>query len=109
MLSTSKHVVELLRLVSFFINYFCKDKSFDMKNYKFSTAFVTLYLIVYNILLRLEVSFSLSLFMFSLSPFLVVWMVYTILKYAPYNGRELKEDEEWAYGDKATKVSSNDY
>lgn len=71
-----------------------------MKNYKFSTIFVTLYLIVYTILLRLEVSLSIPLFMFSLSPLLVAWMAYTILKYAPYNGRELKENEEWGYGDK---------
>lgn len=72
-----------------------------MKNYKFSTAFVTLYLIVYIIMLRLEVSLSISLFMFSISAFLVIWMAYTILKYAPYNGRELKENEEWGYQDKA--------
>jgi len=71
-----------------------------MKNYKFSTVFVTLYLVVYTILLRLEVSISLSLLMFSISPFLVVWMAYTIIRYAPYNGRELKEDEEYGYQDK---------
>jgi hypothetical protein len=71
-----------------------------MKNYKFSTAFVTLYLIVYTIMLRLEVSLSISLLMFSISPFLVLWMVYTILKHAPYNGRELKENEEYGYQDK---------
>lgn len=71
-----------------------------MKNYKFSTAFVTLYLIVYTILLRLEVSPGVSLFMFSISPFLVVWMAYTILKHAPYNGRELNENEEYGYQDK---------
>jgi len=38
--------------------------------------------------------------MFSISPFLVVWMAYTIIRYGPYNGRELKEDEEYGYQDK---------
>ena len=71
-----------------------------MKNYKFWTAFVTLYLVVYTVMLRLEVSITVSLLMFSISPFLVVWMAYTILKYAPYQGRELKEDEEYGYQDK---------
>ncbi|GEO11566.1 hypothetical protein [Segetibacter aerophilus] len=71
-----------------------------MKNYKFSTVFVTLYLIVYTIMLRLEVSLSVSLFMFSISPILVIWMAYTIVRYASYNGRELKENEEYGYQDK---------
>ena len=71
-----------------------------MKNYKFATTFVTLYLVVYTLLLRYEVSTSAALLMFSLSPFLVLWMVYTILKYAPFCGRELKENEEWGYQDK---------
>jgi len=71
-----------------------------MKNYKFATVFVTLYLVVYTVLLRLVVSLSIPLFMFSISPFLVVWMAYTILKYSPYNEPELKEDEEYGYQDK---------
>jgi uncharacterized protein YacL len=77
-------------------------KRHKMKNYQFSTAFVTLYLIVYTIMLRLEVSLNVSLFMFSISPLLVIWMAYTILKYGRYNGRELNENEEYGYQDKAT-------
>ncbi len=73
-----------------------------MKNYKFATVFVTFYLIVYTILLHLNVSLSVSFFMFSISPLLVVWMAYEIIRYAPYNGRELKENEEYGYGDKIT-------
>ncbi|GEO12158.1 hypothetical protein [Segetibacter aerophilus] len=77
-----------------------------MKNYKFATAFVTLYLIVYTVLLRLKVPLNISLFMFSLSPFLVVWMVYAVLKYAPYINRELNDDEEWGYQDEGPKSTS---
>ncbi|MGI8638308.1 MAG: hypothetical protein ACR2KZ_23185, partial [Segetibacter sp.] len=77
-----------------------------MKNYKFRTAFVTLYLVFYTVMLRLEISITMSLLMFSISPFLVVCMVYTMLKYAPYNGRELKDDEEYEkYNSQKTNVS----
>jgi len=72
-----------------------------MKNYKFATAFVSVYLIVYTLLFQLDVSLNILLLMFSLSPFLVIWMVYTILKHSPFTGRELKEDEEWSYQDKS--------
>jgi hypothetical protein len=71
-----------------------------MKNYKLATLLVTLYLVAYTILSRIEDGAPYVFFMFVLSPFLVGWMAYTILKYAPYDGRELKEDEEWAYQDK---------
>jgi hypothetical protein len=80
-----------------------------MKNYKLATVFVTLYLIIYTILLRLDISLNISLFMFSLSPFLVLWMVYTILKYAPYKGRELKENEEWGYQDNGPQSRGVEY
>ena len=71
-----------------------------MKNYKLPTIFVTLYLVVYTVLFQFEVPLNIMLFMFSLSPFLVIWMAYTILKYAPFKGRELAENEEWGYQDK---------
>lgn len=71
-----------------------------MKNYRFSTAFVTTYLVVYTILFHLDVSMPVLLLMFAISPFLVLWMVITILKYGVYNGRELGENEEWGYQDK---------
>ena len=68
-----------------------------MKGYKLSTLLVTLYLIIYTILSRIEAAAPYIFFMFLLSPVLVFWMVYTILKFATYNGRELKENEEWGY------------
>ena len=38
--------------------------------------------------------------MFMLSPLLILWMAYTIIRYGKYTGRELVEGEEWAYEDK---------
>jgi hypothetical protein len=37
--------------------------------------------------------------LFALSPFCVVWMAITIMKYGKYTGPELREDEEWGYQD----------
>jgi hypothetical protein len=70
------------------------------QNHKFATILVTVYLIIYTFLHQSGASLKVLGLMFLMSPFLVIWMAYTILRYAPYNGRELKEDEEWAYGDK---------
>jgi hypothetical protein len=69
-------------------------------NHKFATIVVTLYLIVYTFLHQSGVSLKVLGVMFLLSPFLVVWMAYTILRYAPYDGKDLEENEEWGYADK---------
>lgn len=73
------------------------------KDHRVATVLVTLYLICYTLLHQAGASLPLLGILFLLSPFLVVWMAYTILKYAPYEGRELEQDEEWAYLDKDKK------
>lgn len=70
------------------------------KNSTFSVITVTLYLVLYCILLQIESTQWLAFRMFVLSPVLVIWMVYTVLKYGVYTGRELAEDEEYGYQDR---------
>jgi hypothetical protein len=70
------------------------------KDHKFATILVTTYLVIYTILHQAGASLNVLGGMFVLSPFLVIWMAYTILRYGTYNGRELKENEEWGYQDK---------
>lgn len=70
-----------------------------MKNYKFATAFVTIYLFVYAVLTANNTPYAVVVTLFTLSPFLVIWTALTILRNAPYNGKELNDDE-WGYGDK---------
>ena len=70
------------------------------QNHKLVTLFVTLYLIIYTLLHQSGASLKVLGAMFLASPFLVIWMAYTILKYGSYNGRELAENEEWGYQDK---------
>jgi hypothetical protein len=52
------------------------------------------------VLVRSEMYFSLSLFMFAISPVVLIGMVYCILKYGKHYGRALKEGEEWGYDDR---------
>ncbi|HEX6915787.1 MAG TPA: hypothetical protein VF145_11130 [Chitinophagaceae bacterium] len=73
------------------------------QNHRFAVILVTLYLVIYTILHQIGASAVLLGGMFALSPFLVVWMAYTILRHAPYNGGELAEGEEWGYQDKKKK------
>ncbi|WP_207492286.1 hypothetical protein [Aridibaculum aurantiacum] len=65
-----------------------------------AALFGTAYLLVYVILFHYNAPLPILGIMFLLSPFLVIWMAYTILKHGKYEGRELAENEEWGYQDK---------
>lgn len=71
-----------------------------LTNSTFSVITVTVYLLLYCILLQIEHTQWLAVYMFLLSPVLIIWMVYTVLKYGVYTGRELREDEEYGYQDR---------
>lgn len=60
----------------------------------------SLAVVLYNIVPPLTGSFALAGFIFMASPFLMGWMVYSILKHGKYNGKELDDKEEWGYQDK---------
>lgn len=68
-----------------------------LTNATFSIIFTTAYLVIYCIFLQAEHLQRLAVGMFLLSPFVLCWMVYIILKYGRYTGRELSEDEEFGY------------
>lgn len=59
----------------------------------------TLYLLCYCILLHFEKTKPIALVMLGIAPFILVWMVYTVLKRGKYNGPDLG-DEEFGYQDK---------
>jgi hypothetical protein len=71
-----------------------------MRNDKISIVVVTLYFVIYLILLQFESTQTYGFLMLSVAPFLLVWMAYTILKYGRYNGPELG-NEEFGYQDKS--------
>lgn len=73
------------------------------KNALFAVIFTSVYLIVYLIFLNSVYGLNTALAMFAFSPVIMVVLVIFVLKYGEYNGRELKKDEEWGYGDKFTE------
>jgi len=64
-----------------------------------SVIAVTFYLVFYCILLQYKVTRDIALVMLGLAPFVLVWMVYTVLKHGKYNGPDLG-NEEFGYQDK---------
>lgn len=63
-----------------------------MKSYQFATIFVTLFLVVYTVLHYMGANLKLLGTMFFVSPFLMIWMVYNIIRHAPYDKREREEE-----------------
>ncbi|MEO6670807.1 MAG: hypothetical protein ABIN36_15110 [Ferruginibacter sp.] len=67
----------------------------------FSVCLVSIYLLIYIELLQFDNTQKYGIIMFLFSPFLICWMVYTVLKHGKYKGRELNDDE-FGYQDKST-------
>ncbi|RYY18805.1 MAG: hypothetical protein EOO04_23265, partial [Chitinophagaceae bacterium] len=61
------------------------------------TVVVTSIMLLYNILLYRSGPTDLVLIIFCLSPFLMIWLVLTILKTGTYRGPELSPGEQWGY------------
>ncbi len=59
-----------------------------MKHYKFITVFTTAFLVLYLILVQKEAPMPLLFFLFAVFPFLIIIMVYSVLRYGHYNGEE---------------------
>ena len=64
------------------------------------TSIVTSVLVFYNVMILNTGLSDLVLFIFCISPFLMIWLVVTILKDDFYRGRELGPGEHWGYQDK---------
>lgn len=61
---------------------------------------MTAYLVIYIIFINTGLLFLLVPFLYIVSPFVIVWMVASILKDTKAKYPELKEKEEWGYADK---------
>ena len=60
---------------------------------------VTLVLAVYALLILLRTGTGWVSLLFSLSPLLVTVMVFVVIRYDKYAGKELEEEEEFGYAD----------
>lgn len=57
-------------------------------------------LIIYIVLCFWDKAFFFTALIFTISPLLMMWLVYSVIRYGEYKGRELKPDEEFGYTDK---------
>ena len=64
------------------------------------TTIVTAILVFYNVMIYNSGLSDLVLFIFCISPILMIWLVITILKDGVYQGRELSPGEHWGYQDR---------
>jgi len=64
---------------------------------------VTYVLLIYSILIMFDRLPVVTGIIFFISPFLIAWMVYSVLRFGKYNGKSMEEDEEWGYADKEKK------
>jgi len=71
-----------------------------LKNTTFVITAGSFYFLIFLILLFSGLFLKAATIMFLLSPILICWMVYIIIRYGKYSGKELRPDEEWVYGDK---------
>ncbi len=75
-----------------------------MKKYQIAILLATVYLLVYVLLFDARASDRVIGALFSLSPFVVIWMVIQILKHGHYTGKELEAGEEFGYEDRAKET-----
>jgi len=68
---------------------------------KFSVIFVSAYLLLYAVFLTggNDQLTQIASYQLLFSPLLLVWMIFTVIRYGKYSGRELKEGEEYGYND----------
>lgn len=62
---------------------------------------VSLALLLYSVLIGAGSSSPLISIIFFISPVLIIWLVYNVIRHGDYKGAELKKDEEWGYADRA--------
>ena len=78
-----------------------------MKQANFAVFAVSIYLLIYTIVAHIPSLEWLTPTMYLLSPFLVIWMVFTVLKKGEYNGPELAPDQEFGYQDRTDLSGSH--
>ena len=70
----------------------------QMNKVAFSVLFASAYLLIF--LFMLHTDFNSAVWaLFLLSPFVIIYMVYMVIRYGEYSGRGLEEGEEWGYED----------
>jgi hypothetical protein len=64
-----------------------------LRNAAFTAWFATVYLVTYSILLHIDAMQNVAAYMFLFSPVVILWAVFTIIKFGKYSGAGLNGDE----------------
>lgn len=75
------------------------QENYMMRKPSFAVFVASLYLVTYYAIFYFGLDFRVLLWMFMGAPFILGWLAYTIIRFGKFNGRELKQDEEWGYSD----------
>ena len=60
---------------------------------------VSLLLLFYSVLVLFQIWLPVVYFIYTISFILVGWLVYSVVRFGEYKGRELEKEEEWGYAD----------
>jgi len=66
----------------------------------FAVIVVSFILFTYCVLINSNAPLFIIYLIFAFSPFLLVWLAFTIIRFGNYEGKELDEGEEFGYQDK---------
>jgi hypothetical protein len=66
----------------------------------FAVTVVSIILVIYCILINFSIYLPVAYFIIGISPLLLGWLAYTIIRFGSYKGKEFSTDEEWGYQDK---------
>lgn len=82
-----------------------------MKTDEIIVSVVSALFLVYITFISFEIYTSIAVLIFILSPALIIFMVYSVLKHGEYKGHELENDQEFGYLDrpKLGKPQSRNY
>ena len=65
-----------------------------------SVFIVSAFMVGYVLVMSTNAVASIGRIMFILSPFLLIWMIISVLRSKNFTGKDLEEKEEWGYADK---------
>lgn len=71
-----------------------------MKHETIAIAGVSMTLLFYTMFATTGVLLNWVALIFAISPLLIIWMVWVVLKYGEFHGEELEEEQEFGYVDK---------
>jgi len=66
----------------------------------FAVVVASMLLLVYVVFINTEGLLPFAFFIFGISPVVLIWLAYTIIRYGTFSGKDLQEGEEWGYQDK---------